>query len=234
MAVETVSALTELTSPAANDEIGIWDVSAGEYKKIQQSNLVGATITGGGTIALGGYTLTVPATGTAALLGTANTFSQNLTISKAGSGTIGPVITLNNTSGAVADQARIIFSDNSIERMGLAFEVISGGDAQLTVLDLFGSSVQLAIFEADGDLWVANNVSAASFTDRTPYYDGDALAAVAAIAGSDGEIDHSSLPEFARTTGANGEPLRDIGGMLSVLTVAVQQLLARVEALEAK
>lgn len=68
MAVETVTALAELTSPAANDEIGIWDVSAGEYKKIQQSNLVGATITGGGTVALGGYTLTVPATGTVGLV----------------------------------------------------------------------------------------------------------------------------------------------------------------------
>lgn len=81
MAVETVSALTELTSPAANDEIGIWDVSAGEYKKIQQSNLVGATITGGGTVALGGYTLTVPATGTVALRGSANTFTATQTIS---------------------------------------------------------------------------------------------------------------------------------------------------------
>ena len=35
-----------------------------------------ASITGGGTIALGGFTLTVPATGTAALLGTANVFTQ--------------------------------------------------------------------------------------------------------------------------------------------------------------
>lgn len=80
MAVETVTVLTELTSPAANDEIGIWDVSAGEYKRIQQSNLVGATITGGGTLATGGYTLTVPATGTAALLGTLNTFVKKQTI----------------------------------------------------------------------------------------------------------------------------------------------------------
>ena len=38
---------------------------------------IGATtsITGGGTLALGGFTLTVPATGTAALLGTANVFT---------------------------------------------------------------------------------------------------------------------------------------------------------------
>lgn len=44
------------------------------------------TITGGGTVALGGFTLTVPATGTAALLGAnnaftgANTFNQNVSL----------------------------------------------------------------------------------------------------------------------------------------------------------
>lgn len=38
------------------------------------------TITGGGTLALGTYTLTVPATGTAALLGTANVFTANQTV----------------------------------------------------------------------------------------------------------------------------------------------------------
>jgi hypothetical protein len=75
MAEQTVDGLGELTSPAANDEIGIWDVSAGQYMKIQRSTLVGATITGGGTLALGGYTLTAPATGTAALRGANNNFS---------------------------------------------------------------------------------------------------------------------------------------------------------------
>lgn len=75
MAEYTVDGLGELTSPAANDEIGIWDVSAGQFLKIQRSTLVGATITGGGTIALGGYTLTAPATGTVALRGADNAFS---------------------------------------------------------------------------------------------------------------------------------------------------------------
>ncbi len=39
------------------------------------TNASNTTITGGGTLALGGFTLTVPATGTAALLGTAQTFT---------------------------------------------------------------------------------------------------------------------------------------------------------------
>lgn len=70
MAEYTVDGLTELTSPAANDEIGIWDVSAGQYLKIRRNTLVGGTITGGGTVATGGFALTVPATGTAALIST--------------------------------------------------------------------------------------------------------------------------------------------------------------------
>lgn len=80
MAEYTVDGLSELTSPAANDEIGIWDVSANQYMKIRRSTLVGGTITGGGTVATGGYTLTVPATGTAALLATAQTFTKKQTI----------------------------------------------------------------------------------------------------------------------------------------------------------
>ncbi len=45
------------------------------------TNASNTTVTGGGTIALGGFTLTVPTTGTAALLGVANTFTQNITLS---------------------------------------------------------------------------------------------------------------------------------------------------------
>ena len=41
------------------------------------------TITTGGTLALGGFTLTVPATGTSALLGTANVFTANQTVTGA-------------------------------------------------------------------------------------------------------------------------------------------------------
>ena len=104
MADITINGLTTTTSPATTDEVGIWDVGAGQYKKVTRANLVGATITGGGTIALGGYTLTVgatstvtgsitgggivatggytltvPATGTAALLATAGTYSAEQT-----------------------------------------------------------------------------------------------------------------------------------------------------------
>ena len=47
--------------------------------------------TGGGTLATGGFTLTVPATGTAALLGTANVFTAAQTISTAGANSAPPL-----------------------------------------------------------------------------------------------------------------------------------------------
>ena len=52
----------------------------------------------------------------------------------------------------------------------------------------------------DTNAYVVNNVSAASFTDRTPHYDGDALTELRIVSGnSETGIDHETLPEFART-----------------------------------
>jgi hypothetical protein len=80
----------------------------------------------------------------------------------------------------------------------------------------------------NGDLWVAGNCSALSFTDRTPMYEGDALSEIEKIKAKDGKIDHSTLPEFVQSdfTDKDGKvaPGRDIGGMVSVLTVGIQQL----------
>ena len=87
---------------------------------------------------------------------------------------------------------------------------------------------------ADGD------VSALTFTDRTPHYSGDALAEIRGVRGNGkGRLDHASLPGFARKVihvkrdGADVfEEGRDLGAMVSILTTAVQQLLERIEAME--
>ena len=68
MADTTINLLSELSSIAADDKVPIWDTSAAQYLYAQRSKLVGATLTGDGTIATAGYTLTLPATGTAALI----------------------------------------------------------------------------------------------------------------------------------------------------------------------
>lgn len=56
------------------------------------------TITGGGTLALGGFTLTVPATGTAALLATANVFTAAQTVQ----GNFATPLTLDRTANSDA------------------------------------------------------------------------------------------------------------------------------------
>lgn len=44
MATTTVNALTALTSADSGDKIPIWDISAGQYKAITKSNLLGGTL----------------------------------------------------------------------------------------------------------------------------------------------------------------------------------------------
>jgi len=98
-----------------------------------------------------------------------------------------------------------------------------------------------------GAMYVATNMSALSITDRTPHYEGDALAELRQVRGKTRtvkgkavrEIDHDSIPAFARvrvmdtkTNEARDE--RDLGAMISILTVAVQQLDARLDALEGR
>jgi hypothetical protein len=108
-----------------------------------------------------------------------------------------------------------------------------------------------------GNIYTVGNCSALSFTDRTPFYDGDALKEIKAIKGTTkGEIDHATLPSFARKTKTityrksstrdvekgteeveyetKTEEVRDLGAMVSILTKAVQQLTKRIEKLEAR
>ena len=79
MAATAISGLTALTAPATADQVIVVDDSAGDNKCLALSYL--ARDTGGtGAIVTGAYTLTLPATGTAALLGTANVFTATQTI----------------------------------------------------------------------------------------------------------------------------------------------------------
>jgi hypothetical protein len=113
--------------------------------------------------------------------------------------------------------------------------------------------------------YVVGNISVGSITDRTPFYEGDALFDIKQIKGMNGEIDHSTIPGFARkrmaikkkvgiqsvkriikVLGENVETIvqepiveeviedgRDLGAMVTLLTSGIQQLIQRVESLEA-
>ena len=50
----------------------------------------------------------------------------------------------------------------------------------------------------DNNVYVVGDVSALTFTDRTPFYEGDALSAIKLIKGKNGKIDHSTLPKFVQ------------------------------------
>lgn len=95
-----------------------------------------------------------------------------------------------------------------------------------------------------GNAYAGANMSAASFTDRTPGYEGDALKELGRVRNKNGKIDHNSLPPAAHKRIDNGNGTvdegRDISMMVSILTRAVQQLteqnkelVARVAELEA-
>lgn len=73
-------------------------------------------ITGGGAISLGGYTLTVPATGTAALLGTANSFTAGQTIAPSSAATC-----LTLTGGTVTTSNPLISATQTWNAVGTTF-----------------------------------------------------------------------------------------------------------------
>jgi len=108
------------------------------------------------------------------------------------------------------------------------------------------SSVATAIFEDDGDVWMIANCSALSFTDRSPVFVGDALAALKKIKpqlNSEGdwrEVNHDTLPQRLQKD-SGGERSRDIGANIQLnsraicqLTEMNEQFQARLEKLEKK
>ena len=54
------------------------------------------------------------------------------------------------------------------------------------------------IVTTPANIYTSGDVSALTFTDRTPDFEGDALAALKPVTGKDGEIDHTTLPAFAQ------------------------------------
>ena len=73
-------------------------------------------------------------------------------------------------------------------------------------------------------------VSAGVFTDRTKYYEGDALAELCAVTGANGQIDHESLPTFVKaqiTRDVMADVVKDVeeevDGEVVVKQVTVQE-----------
>lgn len=100
-----------------------------------------------------------------------------------------------------------------------------------------GSIVTTMVIRAYS-VYVQDTVNALVFTDRTPGFNGNALKEIRTIKNNkNGEINHSTLPVFARTKWKDNKTNkdvegRDIGAMVSILTKAIQELSDRVDSLE--
>ena len=214
-------------------------------------SLVGS-MTGAGTIATGGFTGTLPATGTLALINVAQTITAAHTFSGAnvfsGSNTFSNMITKIDPGAAAlgyleflhATVRRAIFGissgANALIPGSVLGDLIIRAANKSILFSVDDGTTKHASLSGAGDLWVAANMSALTITDRTKGYEGDALSELARVKAKNDEIDHDTLPAFARyeRVDDNGEIEvgRDLGAMISMLTVAVQQLTARLEKLE--
>jgi len=102
---------------------------------------------------------------------------------------------------------------------------------------------------SDNNLYVTNNCSALSFTDRAASYKGDVIEEIKQIErNAEGELDHSTLPPSVKgqvktgildekTGEKTGETVEEgivLGNAILMLTTAVQEIMARIEKLENK
>lgn len=102
MSTETIGSLdVTVSAPANADLIGVWTV-AGQYGKATRLAVVGGTLTGEGTIATGGFTLTIPATGIAALIARANVFTTTQSITPGSISDAGLAINMPASAAASA------------------------------------------------------------------------------------------------------------------------------------
>lgn len=130
MSNTTITSLTALASVANDDEVPIWDASAAQTKKITVTNLLAGRLTGTGVIATGTFTLTVPETGIAALLATANVFTVAQVMQQVRSG----------ASGSIATNGVISFTAPKTRGLVILAPHNSGGMASVCGLFVYDTS----------------------------------------------------------------------------------------------
>ncbi len=145
----------------------------------------------------------------------------------------GTIFFADNGSISSADAYHRIFFD----RANNALEFIEWGKIYFSP-DAYNGARSIS-FSGQGNAHFGGTVTASAYVDDTPAFTGDALAEIKKISHThDKKIDHSTLPKFAqfphRVKNGKERIGRDIGGMVSILTVAVQQLIAENEALKAR
>jgi len=157
------------------------------------------------------------------------------------------LLAFDNSSAARKAYIGIAVATNQMIPGTAAGDFIIRTETQAILISADGGTTKHVGVATNGDTWFVGNVSAQSFTDRTKGFDGDALAELAGVKTKDGQLDHATLPTFARSEQVRKtvemvdgkevvteivEQGRDLGAMISMLTVAVQQLAAEVDALK--
>lgn len=145
------------------------------------TNASNTTITGGGTVALGGFTLTVPASGTAALLGSANAFTNTVT-----------VVDGNFSITGSSDATKTIKFEADAQSAGADLTINSGAqtaDRTLTVPVLTGNRTlavidQAQTFTALPQFNSGVNINGGSYGAGTIYTDAAAGLVLAGRTGS--------------------------------------------------
>lgn len=154
IAYDTVPLLRQLV-------VALGNVTTGGGSGVTGSGVV----TGGGTIATGGFTFTVPATGTAALLGTANSFTAGQTIAPSSAATCltltGGTVTTSNplvsatqtwNAGAVTFTGLFANITNTASAIGSKLlDLQFGGASKFQVLTGAASSSARTYMQVNGN-----------------------------------------------------------------------------------
>lgn len=156
-------------------------------------------ITGGGAISLGGYTLTIPATGTAALLGTANVFTTLQTITQASANTgilasTGYSLTGSNATNMI-DLAGTWNTSGTPTALKLRITNTASNAASL-LFDFGTNAASLATLRIDGAMRLLKSYSA------TNYHIGDATGGISWSGGSSFFVNAGA--SFAAITSSEG------------------------------
>jgi len=159
MANKTINDLTVTTSAASGDFVPVWRASNGDTRKITKANFMGGVLTGAGTIATGGFTLTLSSSGTLALAGFSLTVGANSTVNGSlvgnmtGSGTVatgGFTLTVGANSTINGSVVGSMTGAGTIATGGFTLTVPATGTAALlgtaqtfSALNTFSSGINL-------------------------------------------------------------------------------------------
>jgi len=161
----------DVVGPASstNGAVALWNGTTG--KLLQDSSVL---ITGRGTIALGGFTLTVPTSGTAALLGVANAFTVNGAASTPAMSITGSVFTGGSASTTqplfLIQPTGTSWTNGNINGTAFGINLASGSTADL----IHGQINNSTFFKATsgGQFWLSSQPALVGNGGNTIIYGG--------------------------------------------------------------